>query len=568
MMKWISDDEIVYDSAEPVDTAGANAAAGAAGGLPNVTDLDAADIALVSNTTDESLSIGDVASQAFENLGPSAKQFATDIIQPLIHPVDTYENFKGLGRGVYQLFTPGTQPDEAKAEAVGKFFADRYGGWENIKTTMANDPVGFLSDLSVIVSGGGALVGRLPGMVGKASIVSDAAASALKKTGRAIDPLAIPGTVIRGAADLLGKTKVAAGAGKLLRDFTVDIPTHIIGMTSGTGAEALKIAAEAGRRGGEYAKAFLDHAKDKVPITEIVDIAKAAAKELRTKRTAEYLAQRQKLKQVEGTIKWDGIDNALDNVKSEGWFEGIKVRGEAPVKVFEQVSELVNEFKSRAPDQYHTPIAIDALKQAIYDIGKDLPYGSTSRRITDSVYQAVRKEIVGQFDEYGKMMTDYEDLSRIIDDVEKTMSIPASGRGTIDTALSKLMSSMRNNVRTNFGRRSQIVDILGGTDAGRNLKAALAGRAVESPTPVGITRSFAGPAALGALGGVFSSPLALAALPAFSPKLMGKAFYYAPKLKGKVTRPMYQAGREGSRVVEEEKQRLLAQALRNSTQAR
>ena len=126
-MKLISEDDIVYDSAEPVETAGSNAAAVAAGGLPNVTDSDAADIALASDTTDESLSIGDVASQAFENLGPSAKQFATDMIQPLIHPVDTYENFKGLGRGVYQLFTPGTQPDEAKAEAVGKFFADRYG---------------------------------------------------------------------------------------------------------------------------------------------------------------------------------------------------------------------------------------------------------------------------------------------------------------------------------------------------------------------------------------------------------------------------------------------------------
>ena len=77
-----------------------------------------------------SLSASDVATQAFENLAPSAKQFATDIIQPIISPVETFENFKGLGSGIYQLFTPGVQPDEAKAKAVGKFFSDRYGGWE------------------------------------------------------------------------------------------------------------------------------------------------------------------------------------------------------------------------------------------------------------------------------------------------------------------------------------------------------------------------------------------------------------------------------------------------------
>ena len=72
---------------------------------------------------DATLSVSDVATQAIANLKSSAQKFGSDILQTVLHPIDTAENIVDLGKGVYQLLTPGEQPEEAKARAVGQFFA-------------------------------------------------------------------------------------------------------------------------------------------------------------------------------------------------------------------------------------------------------------------------------------------------------------------------------------------------------------------------------------------------------------------------------------------------------------
>jgi len=43
----------------------------------------------------------------------------------------------------------------ALGKGVYKMVSDRYGGWENIKKTVSEDPVGFASDVSAILTGGG-----------------------------------------------------------------------------------------------------------------------------------------------------------------------------------------------------------------------------------------------------------------------------------------------------------------------------------------------------------------------------------------------------------------------------
>ena len=87
---------------------------------------------------------------AAKNLGPSAAQFGKDIVQPFIHPIQTVKDLGALGQGIYGLFIPGEQANEDVARAVGEYFADRYGGIDNIKRTFASDPVGFIADATVI----------------------------------------------------------------------------------------------------------------------------------------------------------------------------------------------------------------------------------------------------------------------------------------------------------------------------------------------------------------------------------------------------------------------------------
>jgi len=66
------------------------------------------------------------------------------------------------------------QKSIATADAVGGIYKERYGDWEKVKRTMAEDPVGAISDLSTLFSGGGALASKA-GLVKTAAGLNTAA---------------------------------------------------------------------------------------------------------------------------------------------------------------------------------------------------------------------------------------------------------------------------------------------------------------------------------------------------------------------------------------------------------
>src|SRR5262249_48222474 len=108
---------------------------------------------------------GDVGSMALQNIPGSALRFGSDIAQPFLHPIQTAENVRDLGLGVLEKL--GVKAGDAHvqyADAVGKFFSDRYGGLDNLKRTIANDPVGFLADASTVLTGGAAAAAKIPVM--------------------------------------------------------------------------------------------------------------------------------------------------------------------------------------------------------------------------------------------------------------------------------------------------------------------------------------------------------------------------------------------------------------------
>ena len=71
------------------------------------------------------------------NIPSSTAKFVRDTIEPILSPIDTAKSVIELGKGIYNLSTPGEQPSEATARAVGKYFYDRYGG-ENLNQVKAN----------------------------------------------------------------------------------------------------------------------------------------------------------------------------------------------------------------------------------------------------------------------------------------------------------------------------------------------------------------------------------------------------------------------------------------------
>ncbi len=130
---------------------------------------------------------GEGAIATLKNLPGSGVQLVKNIAHPFLHPIETKDGVVDLAKGVYHKFTPGEQPEEAAVDAVKDFFVQRYGGLENIQRTAVEDPVGFLSDIALLFTGGGAAL-KGAGAVGKSSTLARAGQS-LSKVGRSIEPV-------------------------------------------------------------------------------------------------------------------------------------------------------------------------------------------------------------------------------------------------------------------------------------------------------------------------------------------------------------------------------------------
>jgi hypothetical protein len=490
---------------------------------------------------DVTLSVSDVATQAIANLKPSAQKFGSDILQTVLHPIDTAENIVDLGKGVYQLMTPGEQPEEAAARAVGQFFADRYGGWENFKKTMATDPVGFLADMSTALSGGATLAARVPATAGKLSGI-------LKAAGKAIDPVNIAaqvGTAIGG--------RVAA---------------PIAGALTGVGGDAFVIANQAARAGGAKAQAFLDNMRERVPVSNTLDMAKDALSELKSARQTAYLDGMLPIKASNKTLKFDDIDTAMGNLSTSGSYKGIAIRGSKPQEIFQAIQTKIDEFKNLGPEN-HRAVDFDQMKQAIGEIrdGINVVDNTAAYNLANTIYGKIRQTIGDQDKSYFKVMREYMEASDLITDMEKTFAL--KGRKTnVDTALRKLQSIMRNNVNTSYGRRTELGGKLADTAAGRTLLPSLAGQALQPWTSRGI--GIPSKMMLGAAAGT-QSVAPLLGYPLTMPRVMGEAAYAASKYGGAGGRRVrqgapaaFQAGRADR--VATEGQGVNAQALARALQ--
>ena len=502
---------------------------------------------------DASLSVSDVAIQAISNLKPSAQKFGSDILQTVLHPIDTAENIVDLGKGVYQLMTPGEQPEEAKARAIGQFFADRYGGWENFKKTIATDPVGFLADMSVALTGGGALAARAPAAAGTVASIVQSAGKGAQALGGVIDPV----NVVAKTA-VAGSKYAASGAGAL----------------TGVGGDAFIIANEAARAGGAKAQAFLDNMRGRVPVSKTLDLAKDALLELKQARQTAYLDGMLPIKASNTTLKFDDIDNAMNGLATSGSYKGIAIRGSKPQEIFQAIQTTIDEFKNLGPEN-HRAVDFDQMKQAIGEIrdGINVVDNTAAYNLANTIYGKIRETIVNQDAGYSKVMQEYMEASDLITDMEKTFAL--KGRKTnVDTALRKLQSIMRNNVNTSYGRRVELGEQLAGTTAGQNLLPSLAGQALQPRTSRGI--GIPSKMILGAAAGT-QSLAPLLGYPLTMPRVMGEAAYAASKYGGAGGRRVrqgapaaFQAGR-AERVAAEGQgidAQALARALQRSMPAR
>ena len=138
------------------------------------------------------------ATTAIKNIPSSTLQLGKDLWTAVTNPLDTLGSVRNLAQGIVEKAIPdtingvdfGETENEQLVNAVGNHLVDRYGSLDAIKTTLMNDPAGFMLDASAILTGGGSLGVKVPGTVGKV-------AAGIQEVGKAVDPLNLTTSAVK-----------------------------------------------------------------------------------------------------------------------------------------------------------------------------------------------------------------------------------------------------------------------------------------------------------------------------------------------------------------------------------
>lgn len=441
------------------------------------------------------LTWGEAAISGVKRFPESALGVVKGAAETVLHPIDTATTLKNIAVGA--LSSDATPEQKAQANAVSEFYKDRYGSSEGFKKAIANDPAGVLSDVSTILTSGGALASKIPGLAKAGQIVS--------KAGSVVEPLSVI-------------TKTGGAISNL------NIPSSLIGMTTGTGSDVMRTLYEAGKEGGPKLSAALRNMRSpQGNYKDLVTDAREALTNLQRQRAAEYNAGMESVRNDLTTLSIDPIEQSIKSTIEKHQFKG-RPSGKEAAKTQQEILQKIDEWKNLEPSDFHTAEGFDWLKREIGDIGESTEYGSSARKVADEAYNSVKKEIIRQDKEYADVMSKYSDASDLLHELTGTFSLGEKAR--TDTAVRKLQQALRNNQNTNFGYRSELINELENAGA-TNLRPRVAGQAASTWTPRGLQGAAAGAEIAYALSH-FDPSYALG-LPLQSPRLMGEAAVLAGK---------------------------------------
>ncbi len=465
-------------------------------------------------------SLGEIPLKALMNVPKSAVEFGKNIVQPILHPIDTAVAVGNLGKGVLQKTGIMSGEDAIPyADATGQMLLDRYGSYDAIKRTLADDPVGALADASLLFTGGGAAAARAPGMLGKVG-------ETVGNIGRAIDPLTIAGK---------GMGHAAKGTAVLAREGIGSFGTH-------TGGESIKTAARSGYEGSQAGKAFQEHLRGLAPLEEPVQEMRGALSNMRSDKNSAFSLGKDTFTKNTAALDFDKIDDALADITKVGTVPapgGLSlIVDPSTQKVRQAIGQAVQEWKDA---KVNTVQGFDGLKRRIGDIRDNTAYGSPERYVADHAYHAVKNTIEEWSPEYRDTMKGYENAMRDIREIEQGLNL--KNRTSIDSSLRSLQSVLRNNVNTNYGYRTALAKDLA-THGAPLVTEKLAGQALNPWTPRGLGK-ITGP--MGAMGALYGGGVGgLLALPLMSPRAIGEAAYYGGRAAKGVSKlsPLLKAARK------------------------
>jgi hypothetical protein len=335
---------------------------------------------------------------------------------------------------------------------------------------------------------------------------------------------ALTGAIIGGSIPVAGK--VIKGLGKGIKT----IGTASLGKTTGAGRVAIqeaytnpnviKFAREAGAEGAEGLQ------------TKALDEAKKASKTLRERASLEYSGQLEKIKVGKQNLDEAALSlrNQADSLVSK---DGFDIR---PVQKVDALGNKINDWdfskstiteksevaKKVLNDVYSwtdwSPKGLDILKKRLFDFAKDAR-GSKAEVLVNDLAHNLDKSLKKLIPDYEKMTAKWRKWKDLEDELNNTLSL--SDKKSKDTAIRKLMSSMKENNET----RKELVDLLTKT-SGEDITGMLAGSQLAPIMPRGLAGGGVGIGTAGlsafSVANPTTWPLVIAYLGSSSPRLVAE----------------------------------------------
>jgi len=506
----------------------------------------------------EEMGWADVGVQGLQNLPSSTMKVGGEIYDAVTHPIQTGLTILKLLQGTLHYVLPDeiqqkldpegkTEESQQMALQVGQYFKEKYGGEDNIKHAIANDPASVLMDIATVFTGAGAML-NITGKTSKIAAIADApyvagklsaletGGSNLMKAATYVDPLTLTAKGVSGAV---------SGTGKLVGEYA--------GAMSGTGAGVSHVVDQArlgGKEGSWFSKGdrgeqLTTAMRGKGDVTDMLHIALKDLEVMKKQKQANY-RENKKLWQTDQTaLTFEGIEEALARAKNLVEYKGT-IKNPVGAEILVKLEKEIAEWKKLDKTTHHTPEGMDALKQKLWSVVEGVPAeNATAVALAKNIYHATKKTIADQAPGYAKAMKEYTEASELILELEKTLSL--GSKAQIDTAVRKLQSLMRDNVNTNYGQRMKLARQLE-EQGGGNFMAGLAGNQMQSWMPRSIQGAVLPTVASGAaLSGGATLPSAAAMMAAGSPRIVGEtanAIGYTMGKLDKLPKPSYQ-GIEG-----------------------
>lgn len=425
------------------------------------------------------LSWGEATGSAVQRFLPNLAEVGVDTISGLLNavtsPIQTAKSFGELGNSLLGAMGV-TDADPAQAEAVGDYFANRYGSMEAVKNTFANEPAALLFDLSAVLTGGGTAAAKATSLLGRTGNIGRKVATA----GRVIDPLSATVGASEWLADAARRYTpdvIKQGVGTAADVAFKRVPAAVVGFPSGVGGETIREATAAGRSSGRAlgatprSEGFRGQQVGDASAADIVNTFDAELKKLREAASTRYETEIAPITRDKTQLDIADVEKRLDALKPVGLGRYKTNRTPSSHAAWTEAKSLVDQHKelmAQDPAKYATPGALDAFRRELYETLSGYAEGNDrgASRIANGVYHAVRDTIKKQAPDYDRVLKTYSTAQEQFDQMTRALR---SGKN-IDASVRKMQNVLK---RPDPGVAGELLEQ---ADESGNIRVQLAGR--------------------------------------------------------------------------------------------